>query len=1006
MAITSFFKRNWIHFAAVGLFLFISVIYFSKQWQGYALKQHDIEQYIGSSHEIADYREHHDGQEPLWTNAMFGGMPATQISVIYDGNLFSAITTGFFSVFQGPLGVVFLYMLCFYAAMVMMGINRWAAVIGAVAFGFLSYDIIIVQAGHNSKAVAIAYMAPVIGAFVMAYRRNWLLGAALSALFMAFEMAANHLQVTYYMGFLILGLGIVELVRAIVKKSYMPFLKASGGVLVAYLLAVAVNYGNIGLTTDYAKQTIRGANDITIAPDGLSNQANSTEGLDRDYVTQYSLGLDESFTLLSPYVKGGGTMAMQNSPFVETAENSDLAPEQFEAVMGSNAYWGDQPSVSGPVYLGVILVFLALLGMVYVKDPIKYALLGAAIITLFLSWGKNLMGLTDFFLDHVPGYDKFRAVTIILVIVELCVPIIAVMFLDRLIRERENIKLNIRPFYYATGAFVLFLIIVKFAGIDKNHLSERELDPQMRARQEESVRRQIASLTPDQARQNGIDINNPQQIQQIVDSEMQRMDESLTSLTKVRENIFQSSMNRSILFTVLAALCLYLLFATSIPTMAIMGVLGVLILVDLVGVTRNYLNNEEEGAGYKYWEEKLNVLYPIFPEEGDLQIMEAEMAANPMVKREVEKGKAEGRNKAMELEATSAEQRRIESAYAFAALNRATNYRVFDLSGQFSSARASYLHKSLGGYHGAKLRSIQNLYDFHLSRSNNRVFDMLNVKYFMQPDQSGALMAQPNPTALGNGWFVKKLNVVPDANSEIFALGSKFDMKNAGNGQFFVNGKVKSQAIVYGSEKLQYLQAGMKDTINVPLANGITEGTEVAFVADANGNTNLVPLQTLLADTAQSFKLLVQFKVADEFKPAEEAVVSEKEAKKLSARSYNGTGSVIMTKYAPNKLNYTVNASDKGLAVFSEVYYDGGWTATIDGKPADIVRVNYLLRGLEIPKGTHKVEFSFDIPKYHTFNFLSRIFSLITLLLFIGACWYTNKRRKNGQTQDTVDMAG
>ena len=994
MAITSFFKRNWIHFLAIGLFLVIGAVYFSQQLQGYGLKQHDIEQFAGAAHETIDYREHNNGEEPLWTNSMFGGMPTTQISTKYSGNWFTKITTGFLESFAPPMGIVLLYMICFYIAMIMLKVDKWVAILGALAFGFLCHDIIILQAGHNSKGVAIAFMAPVVAAFIYAYRRSWIWGALLSGIFMAFEMAANHLQITYYLGFLILGLGIVELIRAIVHRTYLPFFKATGGIVVGYLLALVVNYGNISLTTDYAAETIRGGNDVTIGPEGLSNNSNATTGLTKDYILQYSYGVGESFTLISPYIKGGGSMAIGDSPFAESVENSDLSQEDINSVMQNNAYWGNQPIVSGPVYLGVILVLLALLGMIYIKDPIKYALLAVAILTLMLSWGKNFMGFTDLFLEYLPGYNKFRSVSIILAIVELCVPLLAVLFLDRLVKERESIKLNIQPFYYVTGGFLLLLFIIKFAGIDKSYLSEQETDPAMKARQEQGIRRQISELTPQQAQQNGIDPNNPQQVQQIIDQEMQRMDDSFAVVSKVREGFFQSSMTRSIIFTILAGICLFLLFQTAIPTLAVVAMLGVLIMVDIMGVSRNYLNNEEQGAGYKYWDVKLNTDYPIFPEEGDLMILEAETAANPLVKRTVEQGKAEGRAKALEVDATSAEQRRIENSYAFAALNRVTNYRVYDLSGQFNSARASYLHKSLGGYHGAKLRSIQNLYEFHLARSNNKVFDILNVKYFLQPDQQKGLVAQVNPTAMGNGWLVKNTRIVPTANDEIRALGSQFDMKNAGDGKFIVNGQVKNTALVYGAEKLQYLPAGAKDTLNVPLANGISEGTEVAFVADANGNTNLVPLQTIAADTAKSFRMLVQFKVTKEFKPAEEAIITQAEAKKLTSASYNGEGSVVMTKYAPNKLNYTVKASDKALAVFSEVYYDGGWTATIDGKPAPIVRVNYVLRGLEIPKGEHKVVFTFDIPKFHSANTTSAIGSAALFLLVLGALFYEWKKRQ------------
>lgn len=991
MNVASFLRRNWPHFLAIGLFFIIGFIYFSKQLDGYGLKQHDIEQHIGGAHETAVYREHHNGEEPLWTNSMFGGMPTMQISTIYDGNWFAAVTTAFLKLFPPPMGVVLLYMIGFYLAMLFMKVNNWVALVGALAFGFLSYDIIILQAGHNSKGVAVAFMAPVVGAMWLAYRRNWIWGAVLSAVFMAFEMAANHLQVTYYLGFVLLGLGIAEVYRAIRDKSYGNFFKASGAILGAYFLALLVNYGNIKNTADYAKHTIRGANDLTMGPDGTSNSANATSGLNRDYVTEYSYGKDESFNLISPYVKGAGTMAFADSPFKEKIENSDLSTEDINAVLGSIAYWGEQPATSGPAYIGVILVLLALLGMVYIKDPSKYAFLAVAILTLMLSWGKNFMSLTDWFLDNVPGYDKFRAVTIIMVIVELCVCLLAVLFLDKLIKERERIKENIKPFYITTGGFLLVLIIVKFAGVG-TYFSTRENGPGAREQQEQAIVQQLTEMDPAQRAQYGIDINNAAQMQQVIDQQMEGYDARLAALKEVREDIFHSSMNRSIGFAFFAALALFLLFYTSIPTMAGLAALGLLIVLDGMLVARNYLNNEEQGSGFKYWESYLNTRYPITPSLADETIMQQELAENPELKSIVDAGAKEGREKAEALGASIVERQRIEKAYAFAALNEHTNYRVFDFTGAFNSARASFLHKSIGGYHGAKLRNIQNLFEFHLSRSNNRVMNMLNIKYLIQPSGQD-LVAVRDTNAMGNAWFVRSVKVVPDADTEIRALGSRFELTNAGTGKLLINGNESKGEAVYGTEKLQYLVVGRPDTINVPISNGVPAGMEVCIVSDVNGNVQPVPRQTMELDTAKSFTLLATYRKNDLVDLKTEAVIRKDEAAKLSRRTFKGEGEVRMTSYAPNKLNYSVNATDNAMVVFSEIYYPEGWTATVDGKPTEIVRVNYLLRGLEIPKGNHKVEFKFDLPKFHTLNTVSMLVSALVLLAFISVGVYFCKQK-------------
>jgi hypothetical protein len=1001
MSISNFFKRNWIHFAAIGIFLIVCMTYFSLQLKGYGLKQHDIEQYIGSSHEIADFREQTNGEEPLWTNSMFGGMPATQISVIHSGNIFSNTIIFLSRTIPSPMGIVLLYMVGFYIMLSLMRVNKWVAIGGALVYAFLSYQIIILQAGHNSKAVAVAFMAPVVGAFIMAYRRNWLWGSLLSGLFMSFEIASNHLQVTYYLVILIFGLGVAELFRVFKTKAWGTFFKATGGIIAMYLLAFVINYGNVGMTNAYAKNSTRGSNDLTITAEGEAQPAQ--EGLDVDYVTQYSYGIDESFTFLSPYVKGGGSMAIGDSPFREQIEAStNLTQQEIQDALNSNAYWGNQLSTSGPVYLGVILVFLALLGMIYLKDPSKWALLGVSILVLMLSWGKNYMGLTEWFLENVPAYNKFRAVTIILVIVELTVPLLAVLFLDRLIKEKDKIVENIKPFYIASAAFVVFLIGLKGAGLGDNYVSAQETDTTMVEKQiegqKEDIRKQIMAMTPEQAAQYGIDVSSPAGIEAAVDAQAKGMMDGflsrLESAKKARVEIFNSSMNRSIMFSILAIACLFLFLKTSVPVAVSMGALGLFTFLDVVLVAHNYLNNKEDQSGnYKYWTPKLAASYPMTPELGDLQIRDREVAANPALQKEIAKAKSAGEAKAMELDAVGGEKTRIVDAYIFRALNRMTNYRVFDVSGGFNSARASFFHKSLGGYHGAKLRTIQNMIEFHISKSNNKVLDMFNVKYILQPTDSG-LVANPNPTACGNGWFVKRAQVVNDANEAILSLGSKFSMKNIGTGKFIVNGVVKPVVDAFGSERLQYLPEGSRDTIAVPLSNGIPLGVTVVFVQDQKGKTDLIMKEGFERDTTKSFTGLVEFTVTDDFNPRDEAVVIAADASKLNKRNYSGEGKIQLTKYAPNKLNYTSDSKTGGLAVFSEVYYPENWSATIDGKPADIIKVNYMLRGLDIPAGKHKIEFQYVDQAYDKYNFYSLIGTIILLLIAIGVFLFDRKRKQ------------
>ena len=985
----TFFKTNWKHFAAIAIMFIVTMVYFKLQFEGYGLKQHDIEQFGGASHEIQDFRER-TGEETLWTNSMFGGMPSVQISLLYQGNYFKEIIVGFNNLFAAPAGIVLLYMIGFYILMMCLSINPWVGLLGALAFGFSRYDIIIILAGHNTKALAVAFMAPVVGAFIMAYQRNIRWGILLSAIFMIFELSMNHLQVTYYLGILLICIGVVLFIDAIRKKAYKTFFLTTGGLIVAYLLAFLTNFGNIYLTNDYAKHTIRGGNDVTITPNGVSNAENSTTGLDKDYITQWSYGVGESFTLISPYVKGGGSVALGESPFAEDVENMDLSAEDMKGVMNLPVYWGDQPMTSGPVYIGIIVIFLAFLGIVFLKNPVKWALLAVTILTLMLSWGKNFMGLTDFFLDHVPGYNKFRAVTIILVMVELCVPIIGVLFLDLLVKEREVLKNKKKAFLITSAIAFAFLFLVKIVGLGDNYQSagdKAQLDNVA-----SSIRQQITGMNPsDLMAQYQLDITNPQQVDQFVQQQVVPYQKSFDAMKTVRASIFDSSMNRSMLFLFLAIALLAVLFYTEVNTEYVIIGMVVLVAMDLIPVANNYLGSQEQGNGYKYWTEKGNTLYATAATNADYKIMENELAIQPSLKSKIAQAESEGRQKALDLDLTGAAQRNLIDACKFAALNRNTNYRVFDMSGGFNSATSSYFHKALGGYHGAKLRSIQNVFDFQIANSNYKIFDMMNVKYFIQ----NGTEAQPNPSALGNAWFVKKVTKYQTPNDEIRALGSVFQLENQTEGALIVNGKVVKAAKVFTSDKLQYVLKG--DTMVVPMSAGIVEGMEAMFVMDLNGKTNLVPMQTLAMDTARSFLKLVKIKNTEEFTPREEAVMLTSEFSKVNQQKFTAEGTISMVSYAPNKLVYSSNSTSNQLAVFSEMYYADGWKATVDGKEMPIAKVDYFLRGLKLPKGKHTIVFTFDLPAYHKAGTLAATSSIIVLLGLIGLIVMDRKRKNTNK---------
>lgn len=1004
MKLKEFFTKNWIHILAILVMFIMSASYFSLQFDGYGLKQHDIDMWRGQASEIIDYRER-TGKEAQWTNSMFGGMPATQVSMVYEGNVFKEVLNHFFELYKTPGGIVFLYMLGFYIFGMCIRLNKWVALLGAIAFGFTTYDIIIIQAGHHTKAYAAAFLAPLLGALIMAFKYNRKWGIILSGVFMSLELAVNHLQVTYYFVFVMLAVGIVLLIEAIRDKSIKNFIITAGGILGIYLLSIAVNFGNIALTQKYAKHTMRGGNDLTITPDGRSNKHNVTEGLERDYVTQWSYGIGETFTLISPYVKGGGSVPLASSPFKEKAENMDIATNKLNGAMNYPMYWGEQPATSGPVYVGIVVFFLALLGMFFLKTPLKWAFFITALLTIMLSWGKNFMWLTDLFLDYVPGYNKFRAVTIILLVTGVVIPMLGAILLDYFVKERENLEQHKKKFFIISGAFVLFLLFINLFGLGDNYTSssdkrQMEAFENQKKMVKEQIMAQVLSQDPVQLQEKfNLDINNEQQVEQFVDMQAAQYvpDLDLSVVKEIRESVFHSSMNRSILFAILAIGVISLLFVTKINSQVIVIALTVLVAIDLIAVSYNYLGNQYEDDNensYRYWQDIAFALYPEAASAADEQILQMELQENPALQTKIQEGIQAAHKKADKLGFYEKKQiKRVEDLYRFQALSRNTNYRVFDVNGNFNSATASYFHKSLGGYHGAKLRSAQNLIEFHLSRSNNKVYDMMNVKYFIQSGKDG-VTATKNPTAMGNAWLVREVQACETPDEEILSLGSKFHLKAKPVGTLIVNGDPVKEADIYGSEDIHYVIKS--DTIDVPITNGLRKGMAAVLVMDMNGKTDYIPKQMLDNDTTKSFLQLVELEVLEEFEPAVKAVMLKSMTNKLTAQNYTGEGNIRMTSYEPNRLVYEAETQGKQLAVFSEVYYPDGWKAFVDGKEVPILKADYILRAIELPGGKHKIEFVFDQPEYHRANTITKISSVLFILVIVagigGSFW---RKRKN-----------
>lgn len=986
MNISAFFKKNWIHFAILGSFLITMYAYFNVQFQGYGLQQHDVQQFKGMSNEIAYFREV-AGEEPLWTNSMFGGMPAAQISVIYKGNIFKDIVTGFMNLFPSPAGIFLLHLLGFYILGLCLRLKPLIAAFGAFAFAFASYEIVILQAGHNSKAMAVAFTPAVLGAFIMAFRRNWKWGAALSALFMTFELAMNHLQVTYYLAFVLFFVGVFFLVEAIQKKEFKQFGITSAAVIGGYLIALMINYGNISLTNSYAKHTIRGGNDLTMDANG-DELVKGTAGLDKDYITNWSYGVDESFTLVSPYVKGSHSAQISNTAFAEMVKNSSRSRAEKKEILEAPfpLYFGDQPFTSGPVYLGVLVMFLSLLGLFLLNDKIKWYLFAVSVLALMLSWGKNFMPLTDFFIDNFPGYNKFRTVTIILVLLELCLPVIGVLLLQKLWEEREAIKEKKKMFLVGSGVFLVVLLGLKFVGLGDGYASMQEKEQMEKENLIAEQTKSIYDMPVQQLAEYGIDKNNKQQMDAVINQQVEAISDQYEATRGIRAEIFSSSTSRSIIIGVLGIGLVAMLLYTNVNTALVVLGLIVLQLIDLVPVDRNYLGDEKDERGnYVHWVERAKMQYPLAPTPMDQQIMNMELAQNPDLQKVIDEGEKRGRAKAQDLGYRSGDKSRVVESYKFQALNMATNYRVMEFDGFWQSSRASYYHKSISGYHGAKLRSIQNLNEFHISRSNNAVLNMLNIKYIVQ----GTNVRQ-NRGALGNAWLVREVKTVQTADEEIIALGKKMGATNIGGGKLLLGESTANSFEVSDGQRLKYVVSS-GDTVDVPLHSGVDNGREGYFVRDVNGNTGYLPKVSIEQDSTSFEKLVLMEKLYD-FDPRSEAVMQESFAKSLSSQKFTGEGSISMKDYAPNKITYTAEVKDKQLAVFSEIYYPEGWVAKIDGKEVDIKKVNYALRGLEIPAGKHEIVFEFDLPAYHTAGTMAYIGSFLIILL-LGFLGYTETKK-------------
>lgn len=851
--------------AAIVIFAVLTLVYFRPLLQGKELRQDDIMRHKAMSKEIVDYREKH-GEEPLWTNSMFSGMPAYQISTLHHGNWISALDNVFKLFLPLPAGYLFLYFLGFYILLLCLRIDPWLSLVGAVAYGLSSYFLIIIEAGHNSKANALGYLPALIGGVILLFHgRKWL-GLALTTVFTAMELNANHVQISYYgyilIAFIIAGYGI----SAIRGKALTPFLKALALFIAATIIGVLPNAGNLLTTSEYTRYSTRGPSELTEkATAKLSEQQgrqvdlskNRTSGLDADYATQWSYGIDETFTFLIPDFKGGASapIAMADPKALKKVQ-----ADYRRAVAESSAYFGNQPFTSGPVYIGAIVIFLAVLGMFIVKHHIKWPLFAATVLTVALGWGKNFMGLTSFFLHNVPGYNKFRAVAMIMVVAELTLPLLAILALHELSKHRDW-KKNL-PLRLLKKEVPLKKLVMIAAGLVGGFCllcyAAPDLVNDFRAMGEEQE--MIAQ---------GIEAGYPE-------AEVRsQVNEMFSQVELARKHIFTSDALRSAVFVGLALIAIYLFYTDKIKTKLLIGSIGFFILVDLWTVDTRYLNSKSF----------------ITKQQNAEMVMSKSMADEEIL--------------------------RDTTLY----------YRVLNLqSNRWQDAMTSYYHKSIGGYHGAKLKKYQELIDFHLDReisvfyreansalgnemarnellSKMQIINMLNARYFILPGgERGKELPMLNEQANGNAWFVQRVIPVADADEDILNLSR-------------LHTKAEAQV-----QRKYFDGSGIKE-------------------------------------------------------------------------NYPAGGSVRLISYAPNKLTYKSNNASEGLAVFSEIFYPAGWNAYIDGQPVKHFCVNYILRGLVVPAGSHDIEFRFEPQSYRTGNMLAMAGSILVIVA-AGLGIFLDRRNK------------
>lgn len=805
------FKKFLPHLIAMGVILVVMFAYFSPLFSGKVLKQHDIMQWKASYEEIANF-EKNSGERTFWTNSMFAGMPSYLIGASYYYNASNEVYKVVNKIFGNPLETVFLLYVCFYVLLLVFEVNPWFAIIGALAFTFSSFNFINIDAGHAGKGNAIALMPLVLAGVKLTLGNKKLIGALLTGIALSLQLAAGHLQITYYLALIIGAWILVELVLAITENKMANLIKSGAFLIVAAMLAVGSNITNLLVTEEYGKYSIRGQSELTpkTAEGNPVQNAEKSTGLDHDYALQWSNGVTEPFTLLIPNFLGGGNVGDEHTQEIMAKSfksDPQLAPQAKQIAQGIPSYFGDQPFTAGPIYYGAIICFLFVLGMFVVKGPEKWWIFGISFLAIFLSMGRNFMSLTDLFFYNFPLYNKFRSVTFILAIAQTLFPLLGLLAIRDIVKAKVDVaKLKKQVIYSLAivgGLCLIFALMPNITSVEAEH----------------------------------------------IDNQLKQYNLPLDPIYEARAAVRQMDALRSLFFILLAFGAIWLYLIGKLKQQFLALALGILVLVDLWGVDKRYLNNSD-------YEKRKKTDAVVAKTQADEIILQ----------------------------------------------DKDPHYRVYNTTQRLDQdALTSYYHKSIGGYHGAKMRRYQDVVDMLneelmksrniLSERNMEVYNMLNVKYFIAADSANNLFAQLNPTANGNAWFVKKYELVDNADAEYAAIHN------------------------FNSKETCFIDKRFADEVK---------------------ELNLEP------DSNSTIKLTI---------------------------------------YQPNKLVYESNTTADKLAVFSEVFYDKGWNAYVDGTLVPHFRCDYILRGMKVPAGKHTIEFKFEPKAVETGE---RVTLVSSILLYGG----------------------